>query len=198
MSAAAPTTEPDSQPSRSGRLLALIRKLIDYGRELGAAVRQRVASDADFARRSFGTADMVVIFARITRGLLLAQALEARVLRRAALLDKEPRPRRARAAPRPKEPTEPPTEAAERRQPQLDPLPMAEQIAAEVRRRPIGSVLAEIYYSLGLMPNHPFWSEVKEALYEFKGSLARLVRDILDRSLPLTRPPPAPTGTGPP
>ncbi len=74
MSAAAPI-QSDTQPSRSGRLLAFIRKLIDYGKELATTVRQRVASDPIFARTSFGTADLTVIFARITRALLLAQAL---------------------------------------------------------------------------------------------------------------------------
>ncbi len=210
MSAAAPATQPETQPSRSSRLLALIRKLIDYGRELGATVRQRLASDPGFARNSFGTADIAVIFARIARGLLLARALEARVLRRAAWLDKGPGPRKARAAPKPKplspgrtsaapgEPAFPPAEATGPHQPQLDPLPRVEQIAAEVRRRPIGAVIAEIYYSLGLMPAHPLWLEVKEAMYEFGGSLAWLLRDIFDRALPLHPPPPAPSGTGPP
>ena len=82
-----PTTQLDPQPSRSGRLLAFIRKLIDYGTALAATVRQRVASDPIFARTGFGTADLAVIFARIVHGLHLARALEARVLRRAAWLD---------------------------------------------------------------------------------------------------------------
>ena len=81
------TSQPDPPPSRSGRLLSLIRKLIDYGTALAATVRQRVASDPIFARTGFGTADLAVIFARIVHGLHLARALEARVLRRAAWLD---------------------------------------------------------------------------------------------------------------
>ncbi len=89
MSAAAtasqPTTQPDPQPSRSGRLLALVRKLTGYGTALVATVRQRIAADPMFARTGFGTVDLAVIFARIARGLQLAQALEARVLHRAAL-----------------------------------------------------------------------------------------------------------------
>ena len=98
-----PTTQPGPQPSRSGRLLSIIRKLIDYGTALAARVRQRIAADPSFARTSFGTADLAVIFARIARGLHLAQALEARVLRRAAWLDQGPRPRTARPAPKPSE-----------------------------------------------------------------------------------------------
>ena len=53
-----PTAQPDPQPSRSGRLLVLIRKLIDYGTALAATVRQRVTADPIFARTGFGTADL--------------------------------------------------------------------------------------------------------------------------------------------
>ncbi len=208
MSAAAQTTEPEPQPSRSGRLLALVRKLIDYGRELAATVRQRVASDPSFARTSFGTSDLAVIFARITRGLQLAQALEARVLSRAAALDKGPRACRARSTPPAKPTASPPVEAAE---PHLAQLPTAEQIAAEVRRRPIGAVIADIYRNLGIPPSHPLWRDVQHAMLEFGGSLARLLNDIFDRTFgPIPRgrslslapapalPSQAPSGTGPP
>jgi hypothetical protein len=68
------TTQPNSaagdQPSRSGRLLGPVRKLID----------------------------LELILARIARGLDLATALEARVLHRAAYLDARPAPGRARSA----------------------------------------------------------------------------------------------------
>jgi hypothetical protein len=184
-----PTTQPDPQPSRSGRLLSLIRKLIDYGTALAATVRQRVAADPSFARTGFGTADLAVIFARIARGLRLAQALEARVLRRAAWLDKEPRPRTARPAPKPRPPASSPAEASD---PDLAHLPTAEQIAALVRRRPIGAVIADIYRDLGILPSHPLWRDVQQAMREFGVSLARLLRDILDRVFPLQPPPEAP------
>jgi hypothetical protein len=211
-----PTTQPDLQPSRSGRLLSLIRKLIDYGTTLVATVRQRVASDPIFASTGFGTADLAVIFARIARGLHLAQALEARVLRRAAWLDKGPRPRAARPAPKPEPPASPPAEASD---PRLAHLPTAEQITLRhatgldpvVRRRPIGAVIADIYRDLGILPSHPLWREVQQAMREFGGSLVRLLRDILDRAFPLQpatqappmqEPPPglalAPPGIGPP
>ncbi len=196
MSASASQSEP--QPSRSGRLLALIRKLIDYGRELAATVRQRVASDLSFARTSFGTADLAVIFARIARGLLLARALEERVLSRATALDKGPRPRRPRPAPRPRPPSSAPAETSD---PCLAELPTAEQIAALVRRRPIGAVIADIYRDLGILPSHPLWLDVKEAMLEFGGSLARLLSDILDRAFPLHPQPQGyqtPSGAGPP
>src|SRR6476659_9984879 len=165
-----PTTQPDPQPSRSGRLLSLIRKLIDYGTALAATVRQRVAADPVFARTGFGTADLAVIFARIARGLHLAQALEARVLRRATWLDQGPRPRTARPAPKPRPPVSPPARASD---PRLAHLPTAEQIAAEARRRPIGAVIADIYRNLGILPSHPLWRDVQRAMGEFGGSLTR-------------------------
>jgi hypothetical protein len=169
---------------------------------------QRVAADPIFARTGFGTADLAVIFARIARGLHLAQALEARVIRRAAWLDQEPRPCTARPAPRPRPPASPPAEASD---PHLAHLPTAEQIAALVRRRPIGAVIADIYRDLGILPSHPLWREVQQAMCQFGGSLARLLCDILDRAFPLKPPTQAPAmqaaapgpasappGTGPP
>jgi hypothetical protein len=198
----------DTQPSRSGRLLALVRKLITYGRELAATVRQRVAADPSFAGTSFGTADLAVIVARIARALLLAQALEARVLNRATAFDKGPRPRCARSAPRREPPASPPAATAE---PPLAQLPTVGQIAAEIRRRPMGAVIADIYLNLGILPSHPLWREVQDAMREFGGSLAKLLKDMFDRTFgPIPsarslRPPPAPalqsltpSGTGPP
>ncbi|HEY2621184.1 MAG TPA: hypothetical protein VGI78_27860, partial [Acetobacteraceae bacterium] len=87
MSAAAATPAPTIEPSRSGRLLELVRKLIDYGRELAATIRQRTAADPIFAKARFGTTDLALLFASIARGLQLADALEARVLRSAVQLD---------------------------------------------------------------------------------------------------------------
>src|SRR6516165_6848511 len=95
---AAETPTPTTAPSRSGRLLGLVRKLIDYARELAATIHQRTAADPGFGKGRFGTTDLAAIFASITRGLLRANALEARVLRSAAHIDAERRPGRARSA----------------------------------------------------------------------------------------------------
>jgi hypothetical protein len=68
-------------PSRTGRLLTLIRTLIDYGRHLAAALQKRnSATDLADISRPFGTIDIGEILARITRGLLRAAALEARLI----------------------------------------------------------------------------------------------------------------------
>jgi hypothetical protein len=45
MSAAASVPDPTTQPSRSARLLDLVRKLIDYGKELATTLRERASSD---------------------------------------------------------------------------------------------------------------------------------------------------------
>ena len=93
--------------------------------------------------------------------------------------------------------------------PGLAHLPTPEQIAAEVRRKPIGAVIADICRDLGITGSHPLWREVQRAIILHGGNLARLVSDILDRAFPLSaRLLPAvtpaalrldaPDGTGPP
>ena len=68
-------------PNRTGRLLTLVRTLIDYGRHLAAALQQRTsATDLADITRHFGIVDIGEILARITRGLLRAAALEARLI----------------------------------------------------------------------------------------------------------------------
>jgi hypothetical protein len=178
--------------SRAGRLLDLVRKLIDYGKEIAGTLRQRAATGLGFDAFRFGTRDLALILARITRGLHLAIALEARVLQNAARLDAEPAasPAPSRHKPRAAQP-------AARRAPEADTilahLPTPEQIAAEVRRRPIGAVIADICRDLGIMPNHPLWRELQHAIIRYGGSLAGLVKDILGRAFP--RPATAPSGS---
>ncbi len=180
MSAAAQTSNATTEPSRSGRILDLVRKLIEYGRELAATIRQRAVTDPRAIRCCFGTTDIALILARITRGLERANELEARVLQRAAYLDAGPRPARARserapAATRPTRQAEPP----------LPSLPTPAQIAAEVRRRPIAAVIADICRDLGIIPSHPLWTELRHIIIEHGGNYAALVKDCLDRAFPL-------------
>jgi hypothetical protein len=97
----------------------------------------------------------------------------------------------------------PPTDTT---QSHLAHLPTPEQIAAEVRRRPIGAIIADICRDLGIMPSHPLWRKLQLVIIRHGGSLARLVKDILDRAFP--RPAsawpaaplqsPAASGAGPP
>src|ERR1700690_3352620 len=79
--AADPDAASAPAPSRAGRLLGLVRKLIDYGKDLAHTLQQRTAATALFTvALQFGTRDIALILARITRGLRLANALEARLV----------------------------------------------------------------------------------------------------------------------
>jgi len=208
MPAAASVPDPTTQPSRSARLLDLVRKLIDYGKELAATLRQRASTDLRFDALRFGTSDLALILARIARGLHRATALEARLLQNATRLDAEPAPSRAPSRPRQRT-AQPAARRAHQADDLLAHLPTPEQIAAEVRRRPIGAVIADICRDLGILPSHPLWRELQHAIIRYDGSLANLMKDILDRAFPLPAtarsrspaPPPAclaPASTGPP
>jgi hypothetical protein len=175
-------------PTRIGCVLRLVRRLIDYGRQVADTVQQR-ASAPGFARfaRPFGTTDLAVILARITRGLRRAAALETRLCRRAArdqpLASKpfrtspthEPRPARRPAT----QPAAPPKSRTT--DPRLANLPTEDEIAAEVRRRPIGAVIVDICGDLGIAPgqlDRAFWEEISHAIMMYGGSLSRFLRNL--------------------
>jgi hypothetical protein len=206
MSATEAATDP--KPSRTCGLLGLVRQLIDYGRQLAATLRGNP--------HRFGTSDIALILARITSGLLRAEALEARIIRGGARLDAAPASPRAasqRQSPPARAATERPTDTTvPGLDPALDPgirLPTAEQIAAEVRRRPIGAVLADICRDLGITPSHPLWRELRVAIIRYGGSLAPLVKRICEWAVqgaasawppdwPASLQAPEPSGAGPP
>ena len=216
MPAAATTADPPP-PSRSGRLLCLVRRVIDYGKHLAASLRQRaVPNDTAGLVSQFGTSDLALILARIAQGLHRAHLLEDKIARAAARLDAElqttplrsPRAPRARACeaqpPSPRQAEAQPTDTASL----LAALPTPDQIAAKVRHQSIGVVLADICRDLGITPSHPLWSELHLAINEYGGSYIRLFMERLDRAFPIAhivarlkaRPadPPEPAGTGPP
>src|SRR4051812_25619419 len=95
------SAEPTStdKPGRAGRLIDLVRRLIDYGKELAATFQQRGTPTPPACTFGFGTRDIALILARITSGLRRAQALEARLVRSAFRLDAEPG---SQAAPSPR------------------------------------------------------------------------------------------------
>jgi hypothetical protein len=160
----------------------------------------------------FGTSDIALILSRITLGLHRATALEARLLRSAARPDPKPRPPRVPSPRTARAPREAPREPAET-DPRLARMPTAEQIAAEIRRRPVGAAIADICRDLGIMPDHPLWRELRLAIMLHGGSLAGLFRDRFKRARAAVReatdalsaapgpaPPPSlePACTGPP
>ena len=182
-----PATTPDPHgagagvPAAVGRVLLLVRRLIDYGKQLAGTMQQRAATPgfAWFAR-SFGTADLAVVLARITAGLRRAAALEARLCARAARgRDLTPSPIRLpaprsgrKAAPRDAQPESQPEDHAE--DTLLARLPTEEEIAAEVRRRPIGAVIVDICLDLGIKPgdlDRAFWDELRHAIIMYGGSV---------------------------
>jgi hypothetical protein len=185
----APAAPGGHRPSRFKRVLNVVRKLIDFGKELATAFQRHATTAIDPATvtRPFGTSDIGLILARITRGLLLANALEAKIVALAARPPAPPRPARATAQRAPRAPRAAPAASPAREaDPRLALLPTPEQIAAEVRRRPIGAVIADICRDLGILPTHPLWHELSLAIIWHGGSFNRLFKDIFDRVLPNT------------
>jgi hypothetical protein len=185
-SVANPAMPGEDRSSRFGSLVGLVRKLIEYGKELAATLQQRAATtDLALVTLPFGTRDIGLILARITRGLLWASALEARVVELAARPDAPAAPARASAQRAPQPAAARPTYAAD---PRLALLPTSEQIAAEVRRRPVGAVIADICRDLGIMPSHKLWQDLCLVIIQHRGDLVALYKDIRDRVMPYPAP----------
>jgi hypothetical protein len=221
----------DRPPADSGRvgctarLLHIVRRLITYGIQLGTTLRTNPADvDPMDNLQRFGTFDIALILRRITRGLLLAAALEARLLTRVDPPEHAPQPttvppRDALSRPRPKCAARPAPGAwrAAADAALLDRLPTAEEIAAQVRGRPIGAIILDIFRDLGILPGDPvyMWREMSPDILVTHGNLTGLFREITQRmydwmdetfgDLPLVPAPPQPSlpvpaasGAGPP
>ena len=202
MSAAAqlptPTSAPDrattDKPGRLGRVLCLVRKLIDYGKNLANTVQQRAAARGfAFFARPFGTADLAVILARITNGLRRAAVLEAALIRRAARgRDLTPTPirlpaaRGPRSAPqsRPRTPSPNPSQATTPRTrvsracPRKMKSPPRFGAGLSAPSSPTSAVTSA-------SPGHldrAFWDELRHAITMYGGSLVSFFGN-LDRRL---------------
>jgi len=128
--------------------------------------------------------DIALILARIKRGLQLAAALEARLVRH---------PMREEAAPAPaRAPPDRARRTAQRTRAAASPLalvPTAEEIAAALRHRPVGEVIADICRDLGIARSHPLWGEMLMVVTEFGGNFVKLFKDVQARvSLRFTDP----------
>ena len=168
-------------PSRSSRLLTLIRGMIALGHALLATL-DRPAGDRrrrdTFMR--FGTRNLDSIVARLLRGIAMAQALEQRILRIARRMD-APREAAPSVARKPRvratKPAALPRDDDEAASP--DDLPTAEEIAERVRKQPIASVIEDICRDLRIDASDPLFREVMEV---FGYTCARTMR-VLDKVL---------------
>ena len=172
---AAPATadlarDPVQRDPDRGPLLGLVRKLIYVGRDLLATLQgPNAAAPPLHITRRFGGVALALIIARITRGLMIAAALERRLL--------HPRPRSAGQT----KPTKPRAQPASRH-PRLNEdeellgnLPSAREIAARIRSRKTGAVIADICRDLGIATDHPLWREIHKAILSHGGSMVKVM-----------------------
>lgn len=145
-----------------------------------------------------------------------ARLPEERITHTAASIDAGPQPE---PTPSPRSPRAAPCQAQPRASRQIEPpssnpqdlfwkLPTIDRIAANVRRQPIGAILADICRDLGITRDHPLWNKWHDAITEYGCNFVRLVRDRLNRLFPIAHilarlksepaAPPAPASTGPP
>lgn len=185
MSDAPATVRPnptDPSPARAndgsptGRVLVLVRALIVYGQQLLDGLRQ--PHPDPMLAIGFGPITLASIIARVLRALRIAAALEERLLRperkREAAAD-TPSPR----TPSVRKPREAGRKAA--RWDDDDRMPTAEQIAAMLRGRPVGSVLVDICRDLGIGPRHPLWRDLRYAIMDTGGDVTKLVMGMIRR-----------------
>ena len=192
------------------RLAGLLRRVDDYGKQLLVAVRLRSACP-EFPRlaKPFGTAELRLILARISGAMGRVLVLEDRCHREGNLgrysqpeRTREPaerRPRTVRPDAMPDQDRNPPPAPALPRRADNPLVPTMAQLASELRRHPVGVVLAGICRDLGITPYHPLWDEVCHAVAAYGGSIAELAQDEDTEwcskrwlEIPLARPPSVP------
>jgi len=177
-------------PGRIWGVLKVLATLITHARFFTATAATRVdVPEFASAAAVFGTYQLPIILRRIQRGLLRAIALQEYLLARAARgrdlrfawppTHEQPHHRR----PAPQKRTAP--QAPRLRDPALldpeDPdslrLPTPEELAAEVRRRPVGRTMVSICLDLGLVPGFcdgDFWDQIYHILRRYGGCFAPL------------------------
>ena len=151
--------------------------MMGYGRDLAGALQKRTgAFDLGQITCNFGTIDIARIMARIAHGLRLAAALEERLL---ALIAHPPAPRAASV----RRPRVVPLDKPSAREAEATVLHLLTdaEIAAQVRRRAVGAVVADICRYLGIVPADPLWPDITFAVLENGGSIIDLVMNTFRR-----------------
>ena len=185
-----PATDPRAPaiapaPTRILRLLGVLRVLITFGTHLAATLKANPCSaTVRTIGTRFGAFNTAVILARITRALQLAQALEAKLAPHADRPDPAPRtaaPFRTSSPQRPRQPRRPvtpqPTLPQDDAGAILAALPTAEELAQQLRTRPVHAVLIDICNDLGICPSDPLWNDIDRVLMDYNGSFLRLWKD---------------------
>lgn len=193
MSAAANTAEPTQHPdppqdqapipesTRTTRLLGVVQALIAFGKQLAATLQSSPSADTLFwITGRFGTTDIKLILARITRGLRLAAALETKLASRAD----RAQPIRASGTSSPRKPRSrrPETPRQNNEDSVLANLPTSEEIAEQLRRYPVHVVLRKLCSDLGIIGADPLWQDIQRVLDENGGSSLALWKEMMDRT----------------
>lgn len=179
----APAVAGPAAPANIVRVLHVIRWIISYGTELASTLRQRATrADFRFFAARYRDGAVAVILARIRRGLLIAGALEARLAARAAKgrnISPSP-PRLPSPHPAPSDRSNQPRAPRRTNLIDLPPdrLPTVQEIAAELRRRPLGAVLVDICRDFGIRPGDltgTQWHELLHVIVLYDGDIATLL-----------------------
>ncbi len=187
-------TKPRPIPGRIGAVLHVLAALIAHARHFTATATTRVAAP-EFATAAavFGTYDVPTILHRMQRGILRALALRDYLLARAArghnlrfawppYVELQPHhrpPAKPASTPRParSRPCRPDPALLGPDDPGASRMPTSEELAADVRRRPVGRTMAYICMDFGIVPglcDGDFWNQVENTLRRYGGSLGRL------------------------
>jgi hypothetical protein len=190
---ACPDAPPQDAFPRVGRLLGVVRRLVAFGTNLLNTLQTGASTQRQaLTMLAFGTKDLALIIARIKCGLQRAAGLEVRLnlyVKRGRDLQPSPwrlsTPRARKdadaAAPQAAAPPPPPV-----RDEVLALLPSAEEIAVQVRTRPIGVVIGDICRDLGLPPgmmDGVLWRDLTDAFAVCGLSITRFVRDSMKQAL---------------
>jgi hypothetical protein len=172
--------EPQPTPTRSARLRTLLQTLIAFASSLVETLATNQTAHPTIAYR-FGTTNLGLITARIARALLMAMALNRRLIRIARQLDTPtPRPS-AKPSSQPRAPKTPAPRPGADDEALLTRLPTAQEIAAQIRHRPIGRVLEDICRDLGILPSDPLWRDLQLPIIANGGNLVRLFKHVTTR-----------------